>query len=95
MKISGQSQAVLIKFAAVAAAILGAVYLLKKAGGIAGETIGAIADATVTAVNPANPENIVNRGVSAVGSAIVSDTGPGRNADGSWTLGGWLYDVSH
>jgi hypothetical protein len=48
------------------------------------------------AINPASPDNIINRGVSAVGGAIVtSPDGPGKNADGSWSLGAWLYDVTH
>lgn len=53
------------------------------------KTIGA-------AVDPTNPDNVVASGINKVGSVLVSDgTGPGKNADGSWTLGGWLYDITN
>lgn len=53
----------------------------------------AIADAA-QAVNPLNHDNAFSTGVNAVGGALVTDpTGPGKNADGSWTLGGWFYDT--
>lgn len=46
------------------------------------------------AVNPLNQENVIYQTANAAGGAFVSPTGPGRNADGSWTLGGWLYDIN-
>lgn len=73
-------------------AALTAIYLVNKAttGGAAVlQTIG-------DAVDPTNPNNIAASGVNKVGGIIVSDPrGPGKNADGSWTLGGWIYDISH
>lgn len=59
------------------------------------DAAGEVADAVIVGVNPSDPGNWVNQGVGAVGSALVSDTGPGRNADGSWTVGGWLYDLAN
>lgn len=54
----------------------------------------AIKDAA-NAVNPLNPDNVFAGGVNAVGGAIVTDpAGPGKNADGGWSLGAWLYDVT-
>jgi hypothetical protein len=45
-------------------------------------------------VNPLSPENAANRTVNAIGGALVtSPTGPGKNADGSWTLGGAIFDI--
>jgi hypothetical protein len=46
-------------------------------------------------LNPASSENVVNKTANALGSAIVSKDplSPGRNADGSFTIGGWFYDV--
>lgn len=45
-------------------------------------------------VNPLSPENAANRTVNAIGGALVSaPDGAGKNADGSWTLGGFLFDV--
>lgn len=38
-------------------------------------------------VNPASSGNAVNRAVSAAGQAITGNS--------SWTLGGWLYDLTH
>lgn len=37
------------------------------------------------AVNPASDQNLVNRGVTAVGMAVTGDSG--------FSVGGWLYDV--
>lgn len=59
------------------------------------DAAGEVADAVIVGVNPSDPGNWVNQGATAVGSALVSDTGPGRNADGSWTVGGWLYDLAN
>lgn len=44
-------------------------------------------------VNPTADTNLAYRGVNAVGSALAGPTGAGANADGSWSLGGWLFDV--
>lgn len=44
-------------------------------------------------VNPLSPDNAANRTVNAIGGALVTDpAGPGKNADGSWTLGGAIFD---
>ena len=78
-----------------AARLGGAADAVSEAVGDLVDSAGEVADAVIVGVNPANPSNWVNQGVSAVGSAIVSDTGPGRSADGSWSVGNWLYDVTH
>ena len=41
------------------------------------------------AVNPLNPDNVFASGVNNVGAAIAGQ------APGSWSLGSWLYDVTH
>lgn len=47
-------------------------------------------------INPLSSENAAYASVSAVGGALVTEPdGPGKNADGSWSLGGWVYDVLH
>jgi len=56
-----------------------------------GEKVAAVANA----VSPFNQDNVFYSGVNELGDAIVSEDGPGSNADGSWTLGGWLFDVTH
>lgn len=71
-----------VGLAAVAAVGVGALWLYSKRGAVA-----QAAGAAVDAVNPASSTNIVNRGVTAAGAAI--------SGDDSWTLGGWLYDVTH
>jgi hypothetical protein len=48
-----------------------------------------------TDLNPASDQNLINQGVTGIGNALVSPAGPGRNADGSWTLGGAIYDLFH
>ena len=83
MKISGDMAVKLAIGAAVLGGVAYAIYKLK----------GAIESG---AVNPADPNNIANRGVNAIGGALVTDPqGPGKNADGSWSLGGWIFDVLH
>lgn len=83
MKISGDLAVKL----GLGVAVLGAVGLIMW-------KLKSAVPAAVAAVNPADPNNLANRGVNAVGGAIVtSPTGPGKNADGSWSLGGYLFDV--
>lgn len=73
----------------VAYAALGAlgVYLAWRVGGKARElaaelpSVGAVLDA----INPASPENVVYRGVSAATEAATGDP----------SFGGWLYDITH
>lgn len=81
---------------------LGAAFVLytltKKAGEAIGTTFDAVGEVLGDVgelVNPASQQNAVNQGVTALGNAVVANDGPGRNADGSWTLGGWVYDVLH
>ena len=68
---------------------------IAQAAAEARQVAGRVADAVIVGVNPANPDNFVNRAVTAAGSAVVSETGPGRNADGSWTFGGALFDLAN
>lgn len=69
--------------ATVAAGAVAAVlfYLLLK--NEAKEAAVAVGDA----INPVNPNNIFYGGVSAVGEVISGEKG--------WTLGGWIYEVTH
>lgn len=56
--------------------------------------LSAAAGAAAQKLDPTNPDNLVNSTVNTWGGNMVTDpTGPGKNADGSWTLGGWLHDV--
>lgn len=102
MKVGPVSADLLLKLALLAAGVGLAVYVYRRTVGAASAAAVAIAqqagevyDAVIVGVNPANPSNWVNQAVTAAGSAVLSDTAPGRNADGSWTVGGWLYDVTH
>lgn len=48
------------------------------------------------AITPTNRENVFASGVNAAGKVLVADdVGPGMNADDSWSLGAWIYDVTH
>lgn len=65
--------------------------LVDKASAAAEE----VADAVIVGTNPVNPDNYANRAVTAVGEAVMPANAPGRNADGSWTLGGAVFDLFH
>lgn len=44
-------------------------------------------------VNPLSRDNAAYSGVNALGNAIYTDPdAPGKNADGSWSLGGAIFD---
>jgi hypothetical protein len=103
MKTTPISGDMLVKLG-IAAAAVGAVYFAwRKVSGAAGDAIDGIGQAAsaaggaiLTGINPGNADNLVNKTVTAIGSAVVtSPDGAGKNADGSWTVGGWLFDVTH
>lgn len=52
-----------------------------------GQVAEAAAELAQRDLNPASPDNVVNRGVSAIGAAISGDP--------AWSLGGQLYDWTH
>lgn len=100
MKISPLSGDLLFKLALVAGGIGLAWYIYRQTAGKAAElaaeaaqAVSDVADAVIVGTNPVNPNNWANQAVTAAGSLVVSDTGPGRNADGSWNLGGALFDL--
>lgn len=45
------------------------------------------AHAVLEAVNPVSEDNVINQGIQAIGTAVSGEQG--------WTLGGWLYDITH
>lgn len=48
------------------------------------------------AVNPLNRENVFAAGINAAGGAIATaPDAAGKNADGSWSLGGWWFDITN
>jgi hypothetical protein len=57
------------------------VYMLLKEEAAA--VVGAVGDA----IDPTNPNNIFHSGVNAVGENISGQKG--------WSLGGWIYDITH
>lgn len=61
--------------------------------GSVGRAVGEAAGTVGGWVNPAADTNLAYRGVNAVGGALAGPTGAGVNADGSWSLGGWLFDT--
>lgn len=109
MKIGAVSGDLVVKLALLAGAIGLAWYVYRQTAGRLSsaadsvtETVrdlvnsaSEVADSVIVGVDPTNPSNWINQGVSAIGGAVVSDTGPGRSADGSWSVGAWLYDVTH
>lgn len=75
---------------------LAAIYLIKSAASAAKDGAAEVVGAVGQAINPTSDKNVVYSGINAVGNVLATDpTSPGRNADGSWTLGGWIYDMTH
>ena len=102
MKFAPISSDLVIKLALAAAGVGLVWYALRQSRAAVSGALSAVgdaareaADSVVVGTNPTNANNWINRGVTAAGSAAVSADGPGRNADGSWTVGGWLYDITH
>lgn len=56
---------------------------------------GSVAAAVGQAIDPTSRDNLAYRGVNAIGDAVVPPLGPGRYADGSWSLGAWIFDVAN
>ena len=55
---------------------------------LAGRRVAALAATAAPLVTPTSSENLIYGG-------IVGGTGRALSGDASWTLGGWLYDVTH
>lgn len=100
MRVAPVSADLLVKLAAGAAVLVGLALVARSAREAAAQAAGAAMDAAgeaIRGVTPWNPDNVFYGGVNAAGGAIAGTNpeAPGRNADGSWSLGGWLYDVTH
>lgn len=103
MKVAPVSADLLIKAGLAVAGVAALYYAWSKVSNAAGDAIDGIGEAAsaaggaiLTGINPGNSDNLVNKTVTAIGSSIVTDpAGAGKNADGSWTVGGWLFDVTH
>lgn len=54
---------------------------------VAAEKAKEVAGNVGTAINPADENNLINRGVNALGAKITGDE--------HWTLGGAIYDLLH
>lgn len=88
MKVAPVSADLLIKLGLGLAVLGGAAFVLYR--------LKAAAAQALPYVNPADGRNLVNQGVNAAGSAIfTAPDAAGKNADGTWSLGGWIYDVTH
>lgn len=100
MKVAPVSADLLVKLALGAAVLGGLYYLVQAARGQITDAAAAAADwaanVASTGLNPVSDQNYAYRATNAVGGSLVTDpAGPGKNADGSWSFGGWLYDVTH
>ena len=81
----GKWQAVAI----IAGALIGAgltIWMARKTADAAGSAVSAVGNA----VNPASPQNLVYTGINSVGDVL--DNG---SRDSSWSLGTWIYDITH
>lgn len=88
MKVAPISADLLIKIGVGVLLLGGAAMLIYTAKSKASNLLGQAANA----VNPISPDNVVYH---TVNETFGDSTGAGANADGSWSLGGWLYDVTH
>lgn len=74
----------LVLYGVMAVAVIYVVYNGKKA-------VSAVVDTAKNVVakdlNPASDQNLAYRGVNKVGEAITGES--------NWTLGGWIYDITH
>ncbi|WP_341904003.1 hypothetical protein [Polaromonas sp. YR568] len=96
MKVAPVSGDLLVKLALAAAVVGVGVVLVRRAGAaLPGLPDLPSFDSVVQSFNPASDQNLAYTGVNALGNAIVDASGPGRSADGSWSLGYWIYDVTH
>ncbi len=85
MKVAPVSADLLIKVALVAAAAGAIWFVYRKAAANLPDLI--------TAFDPTSDQNLAYKGTNAVLDAVISEDGPGRNADGSITAGGWAFDI--
>ena len=82
MKVSAVSGDFLVKLGIGAVVLGGAAWLVWRNR------------ALLDKINPASRENVAYQTANQVGGSLISSpTGPGKNADGSWSLGGFLFDV--
>jgi hypothetical protein len=90
MKIAAISGDLAIKLA-LGVAVLGvAAYAAYKVKNIASDATAWASDH----LDPTSPNNVAYSTVNTWGGAVVTDpNGPGKNADGSWSLGGWAFDI--
>lgn len=92
MKIPAISGDLLVKLGLGVVLLGGAAMLIYTAKSKASAAAGQLANA----IDPTNPDNVAYSTINTWGGYAITDPdGPGKNADGSWTLGGFLYDISH
>lgn len=91
MKVSPVSADMLIKLALGAVAVGVVWYGYKKISGAAGAAVGSVvetvSEVASTSLNPASDQNLIYRGINAVGGAAAGSD--------SWSLGSWIYDLTH
>lgn len=103
MKISPPSGDMLIKLGIGVALFAGlgmVVWTIKSKTSAAATQANAYIDTALNAVNPTSQDNLAYASVNGIFSAAIptrakDNNMDGMNADGSWTLGGWLYDYTH
>lgn len=98
MKIAPVTGDMLVKLG-LGVALLGGVamlvYTIKSQASAAAGAASEFAEQAAQAVNPSSRDNFVYSGFNGVAATVMPKTGPGYSADGSWSLGAYLYDISH
>lgn len=98
MKIAPVSGDMLIKLGLGLLALGGVamiVYTVKSQASAAAGYASNLAEQAANAVNPSSRDNFVYSGFNGIAATVVPPSGPGYSADGSWSLGAWLYDINH
>ena len=94
MKIAPISGDLLVKLGIGAVAFGGLAMLIYTWKSQASAAAGAAANA-VDYINPNSTQNAVYSTVNGFWDTVLPTHVPGRNADGSWSVGGFVYDVTH
>lgn len=71
------------------------IYTVKSQASAAAGAVSNFAEQAAATINPSSRDNFVYSGFNGIAATVAPANGPGYNADGTWSLGAWLYDIQH